>query len=179
MLREAISIVEGSSISARFVRAKNVTFEDVLDWLDANGKYESLDQYAKGNLGIKSNWINHESIYELSSSDMKKFQKAVKGIGTIEEVGGNVDFKNIKTNKEFDKLDSAAQLATVWYALTKDTSIQPSNIKDLKVKVTSKKALLHTNSNEIDVGEGSESGVEKLPFDLVMRDLKNLVKEVK
>jgi len=80
MLRKVIqNISEAKIISAATKRKPGVTYNDVLDWLDVNGGYESIDQYAKGELGIKSSWSSElGSLYSLTPTQFKKFEKLLK-----------------------------------------------------------------------------------------------------
>jgi len=57
------------------------------------------------------------------------------------------------------------------------TDIQPSIIKDLKIKVNNKYVSMVSKSTSVDTGKDSESGMEDLPFDISFRELRKIVKE--
>jgi len=176
MLRE---IVEAQTKTYIFNKGGS-SYEDILDFLDANGGYESIAEYVRGNFGVRGNWDStNGDVWELSSSEFKKISKALKEIGTLEELDGAVNFAKILSKRDFDNLSSKGKLALVYNWLSGKTDIQPSNIQDLVVSVTSKKATFTSNSSSVDVGKDSISGMEELPFKMKMSDLKKLVKEVK
>ena len=176
MLRE---IVEGQNKTYIFNKGKS-TYDEILDFLDANGGYESISEYVKGNFGVRGNWNStNGDVWEMTNSEFKKISKALKEIGELEELDGVVNFGKILSKRDFDNLSSKGQLALVYNWLSGKTDIQPSNIGDLVVSANNKKATFTSNSSTVDVGKDSMSGMEDLPFGMKFSDLKKLVKEVK
>ena len=179
MLRQALeNISEAKQISAKAVTKIGVHYDEIMDWLDANGGYESLDEFAKGNFGYKSSWSSENgSIYSLTKSEFSKLEKAISDIAELVEVDGNVDFSKIYSKKSFSELGDKGKLAVVYHWLSGQTDIQPSNINDLVVSVSGKKAVFTSNSSTVDVGDKSISGMEDLPFGLKFSELKKIVKK--
>jgi hypothetical protein len=66
----------------------------------------------------------------------------------------------------------------VYNWLTGNTDIQPSNIDDLKYKITNRLASFKSKSASIDTGKLSDSGIEDLPFDMSFSELKKISKEL-
>ena len=174
-------IKESKVIYAKFVKHPSITYDDILDWLEANGGYESLSEYAKGNFGIKSTWSHEDgSIYQLSKKEFDKFNKEIKEIGTLEEDTKEINPKKIKNTKDFNKLNNKQKLVVLWYYLSGE-KISISNLKELKGKINTKSGWIQSNSTYIDFGLNSDSGIEEsdLPFNLSIKNIKEIFDSAK
>jgi hypothetical protein len=177
MIREAIQNIHESKKTAVTIDGD---YEDKLDFLDANGGYESMDQWAHKELGIKSTYDSKRGVstYEVDKKQLQKLRTALPQSLKITQVDDVVDFGKINKKQDFDKLSAAGKLAFVYNWLSGKTDIQPSNIDDLKFKITNHHASFKSKSASVDTGTLSDSGLDSLPFDMDFSELKKISKEL-
>jgi hypothetical protein len=118
------------------------------------------------------------STYQVDKKQLQKLMTSLPQSLKINKVDDFVEFKKIKNKKDFDNLTPAGKLAYVYNWLSGNTDIQPSNIKDLKYKITSNYASFKSKSTSVDTGVQSDSGLSALPFNIDFSDLKKISSKV-
>jgi hypothetical protein len=177
MIREAIGNIQESNLMSVTIDGG---YEDKLDFLDANGGYETMDQWAQKVLKIKSTYDSKlgVSTYQVDKRQLQKLRTALPQSLKITHTNDVVDFGKIQKKRDFDKLSAAGKLAFVYNWLSGKTDIQPSNIDDLKFKITNRHASFKSKSASVDTGKLSDSGLDSLPFDMPFSELKKISKEL-